>query len=138
MKLTLSENFRAAFYAPFYAIRALDFAKKQGLEIEWLPGDRPGGAVEHVKAGRIDAVWGGPMRVIADHDAGPLDERSLVSFAEVVGRDPFYVIGPERKNFQLKDLAAMRLGVVSEVETPWYCLRADLEDLGIDTGKMRL
>jgi NitT/TauT family transport system substrate-binding protein len=31
----------------------------------------------------------------------------------------------------------MRLGVVSEVPTPWYCLRADLEDAGVDTAAMR-
>jgi NitT/TauT family transport system substrate-binding protein len=31
----------------------------------------------------------------------------------------------------------MRLGIVSEVPTPWYCLRADLEDAGIDTTTLR-
>lgn len=138
MKLTVSENFRAAFYAPFYAIRALGFAAREGLDIEWLPGERPGGALQQVKTGRIDAMWGGPMRVIAENDAGAVDDASLVSFAEVVGRDPFYVIGPGKENFQLKDLAVMRLGVVSEVETPWYCLRADLEDAGVDTKAMKL
>src|SRR5207237_2215749 len=39
--------------------------------------------------------------------------------------------------FGLKDIAALRLGVVSEVPTPWYCLRADLEDAGVDTAAMR-
>src|SRR5581483_5237863 len=80
------------------------------------------------------AQWGGPMRVLKDHDA---PSPSLVCFAEVVWRDPFYVIGRSRPGFQLKDLAAMRLGVVSEVPTPWYCLRADLEDAGVDTAAMR-
>src|SRR5206468_9396463 len=37
-----------------------------------------------------------------------------------------------------KDVAAMRLGVVSEVPTPWYCLRADLEDAGVDTATSRI
>jgi len=31
----------------------------------------------------------------------------------------------------------MRVGIVSEVPTPWYCLRADLEDAGVDTATMR-
>ena len=136
MKLRIAENFRAVFYAPFYAIRALGLATREGLEVEWLPSDTPGGAIQQVKRGAIDAQWGGPMRVLKDHDS-PVP--SLVCFAEVVWRDPFYLIGRESApRFQLKDLGAMRLGIVSEVPTPWYCLRADLEDAGVDTAAMRL
>src|SRR5256885_1963686 len=135
MKLRIAENFRAVFYAPFYAIRALGLAEREGLEIEWLPSDTPGGAIEQVKRGAIDAQWGGPMRVLKDHDA---PNASLVCFAEVVWRDPFYVIGRRAQpGFGLKDIGGMRLGVVSEVATPWYCLRADLEDAGLDTAAMR-
>ena len=137
MKLRIAENFRAVFYAPFYAIRALGFAATQGLEVEWLPSESPGGTIEQVKRGEIDAQWGGPMRVLKDHDSTPAGGASLVCFGEVVGRDPFYLIG--RKTIPgLKDLAAMRLGVVSEVPTPWYCLRADLEDAGVDTATLRM
>jgi NitT/TauT family transport system substrate-binding protein len=136
MKLRIAENFRAVFYAPFYAIRALGFAEREGLEVEWLPSETPGGTIEQVKRGAIDAQWGGPMRVLKDHDSGA---PSLMCFAEVVWRDPFYVIGRERAaNFQLKDLATMRLGIVSEVPTPWYCLRADLEDADVDTTKLQV
>jgi NitT/TauT family transport system substrate-binding protein len=134
MKLRIAENFRAVFYAPFYAIRALGLAEREGLAVEWLPSDAPGGTIEEVKHGRIDAQWGGPMRVLKDHDS---PAPSLLCFGEVVGRDPFYVIGRERAGFQLKDLAAMRVGIVSEVPTPWYCLRADLEDAGVDTAKLQ-
>jgi len=135
MKLRVSENFRAVFYAPFYAIRALGFAEREGLAVEWLPSDAPGGTIGEVKRGAIDAQWGGPMRVLKDHDS---PGATLVCFGEVVGHDPFYLIG--RRNqpaFRLQDIAAMRLGVVSEVPTPWYCLRADLEDAGVDTAAMR-
>ena len=133
MKLRIAENFRAVFYAPFYAIRALGFTASEGLEVEWLPSDAPGGTIEEVKRGAIDAQWGGPMRVLKDHDS---PAPSLVSFAEVVWRDPFYLIG--RKPISgLKDVATMRLGIVSEVATPWYCLRADLEDAGVDTATLR-
>jgi NitT/TauT family transport system substrate-binding protein len=68
MKLRIAENFRAVFYAPFYAIRALGLDAREGLEIEWLSSDLPGGAIEQVKRGAIDAQWGGPMRVLKDHD----------------------------------------------------------------------
>src|SRR5437763_13961043 len=136
MKLRIAENFRAVFYAPFYAIRALGLAEREGLEIEWLPSDTPGGAIEQVKRGDIDAQWGGPMRVLKDHDA---PNASLVCFAEVVWRDPFYVIGRRAlPGFSLKDIGGMRLGVVSEVATPWYCLRADLEDAGLDTATLQI
>ncbi|HUR41455.1 MAG TPA: ABC transporter substrate-binding protein, partial [Verrucomicrobiae bacterium] len=127
-------NFRAVFYAPFYAIRALGLPEREGLEVEWLPSDTPGGTIAEVKRGNIDVQWGGPMRVLKDHEA---PGASLVCFGEVVWRDPFYVIGRQRPGFQLKDLATMRLGIVSEVPTPWYCLRADLEDAGIDTKTLR-
>jgi len=136
MKLRIAENFRAVFYAPFYAIRALGLAEREGLEVEWLPSDAPGGTIEQVKRGAIDAQWGGPMRVLKDHDA---PAPSLVSFAEVVWRDPFYLVGRNtQRAFSLKDVAAMRLGIVSEVPTPWYCLRADLEDAGVDTAALRI
>jgi NitT/TauT family transport system substrate-binding protein len=139
MKLRIAENFRAVFYAPFYAVRELGLAEREGLAVEWLPSDAPGGTIEQVKRGGIDAQWGGPMRVLKDHDSTPADGARLVCFGELVGRDPFYLIGRKRQpTFGLKDLAAMRLGVVSEVPTPWYCLRADLEDAGVDTTTLRI
>jgi NitT/TauT family transport system substrate-binding protein len=136
MKLRVAENFRAVFYAPFYAIRALGLPEREGLQVEWLPSETPGGTIEQVKRGAIDAQWGGPMRVLKDHDS---PNPSLLSFAEVVWRDPFYLIGRRAApGFQLKDLAALRLGVVSEVPTPWYCLRADLHDAGIEVARMNV
>lgn len=135
MRLRIAENFRAVFYAPFYAIRALGFAEREGLTVEWLPSDTPGGTIDQVQRGAIDAQWGGPMRVLKDHDS---TAPALVCFGEVVWRDPFYVIGGEHTpRFELEDLATMRVGIVSEVPTPWYCLRADLEDAGVDTAAMK-
>src|SRR5438067_4063414 len=138
MKLRIAENFRAVFYAPFYAIRALGLAAREGLDVEWLSSDAPGGAIGEVKRGAIDAQWGGPMRVLKDHDSTPDDGARLVCFGEVVGHDPFYLVGRKyQPGFRLKDVAAMRLAVVSEVPTPWYCLRADLEDAGVNTTTLR-
>lgn len=138
MNITIAENFRAIFYAPFYAMRALDLPAREGVEVEWLPPGSPGGAIDAVKRGATDATWGGPMRVLKDHDTTPADGASLVCFGDVVTRDPFFLVGrPGPAPFKLADLAAMRLGVVSEVPTPWHCLRADLEDAGVDTAAMR-
>src|SRR5882762_9005345 len=118
MKLRVSENFRAVFYAPFYAIRALGFAEREGLAVEWLPSDAPGSTIEQVKRGGVDAQWGGPMRVLKDHDSTPADGARLVCFGEVVGRDPFYLVGRKHQAaFRMQHIAAMRIGVVSEVPT---------------------
>ncbi|ETH81918.1 NMT1/THI5-like protein [Bordetella pertussis STO1-CHOC-0017] len=124
------------FYAPFYALKALGHAGREGLEIEWLPPAGPGGAIDEVKAGAVDLTWGGPMRVIKDHDSAPDNGASLLSFGEAVGRDPFSLVGRAGLAARgLHDLPSLRLGVVSEVPTPWYCLRADLHDRGIDIAR---
>ncbi len=138
MKIKIAENFRAIFYAPFYAMRALDLPAREGVEVEWLAPGSPGGAIDDVKRGIIDATWGGPMRVLKDHDSTPADGASLLCFGDVVTRDPFSLVGRAGQGpFALPDLAALRMGVVAEVPTPWHCLRADLEEVGVDTAAMR-
>ena len=133
MKISLAENFRAIFYAPFYALKSLDFAGREGVEIEWLAPRLPGAAFDAVKSGAVDLTWGGPMRVMKDHDNKPLNGASLICFGEVVSRDPFYLVGnADPAGFQLSALAHLRLGIVSEVPTPWLCLLADLQDAGLD------
>lgn len=137
MKITLAENFRAIFYVPFYAIRVLGLAEHEGVAIEWLPPGAPGGAIEQIKSGAIDLTWGGPMRVMKDHDSTPANGASLLCFGEVVARDPFCLVGRiAAPDFALTSLAALRIGVVSEVPTPWLCLQADLHDAGIDVQAM--
>ena len=39
------ENFRAIFYAPYYATHALGFYEREGVEVELLTSDAPGDAV---------------------------------------------------------------------------------------------
>jgi NitT/TauT family transport system substrate-binding protein len=137
MKITLAENFRAIFYAPFYALKVLNLAAEEGVEIEWIAPGSPGGAIDDVRRGAVDLTWGGPMRVMKDHDTQPADGASLVCFGEVVTRDPFYLVGTSgTERFTLADLPARRLGVVSEVPTPWLCLQADLQDAGIEPSAM--
>src|SRR4029079_7386649 len=107
MPIRLMENFRAVFYAPYYATYALGFYKREGVEVELRTSSNPGDAVPRLIDGSIDLTWGGPMRVMKAHDqdAGP----PLVNSAEVVSRDPFFLIGKRGANsFRLNDLATMK------------------------------
>ena len=137
MKLALFENFHAAFYIPFYVLKALRFADKQGLEIDWLPPGPPGAGIEAVQNGTVDLTWGGPMRVMKDRDTHPETDRSLVCFSQVVTRDPFCLVGRTPAPFKLDDLARLRMSLVSEVPTPWLCLQADLADHGLDIRELQ-
>ncbi len=130
MKLTIAENFRGLFYVPYYVLRELSLAQEHGLDIEWLPPGSPGGAINEVKSGTIDLTWGGPMRVMIDHDRSADNEHRLLSFSEAVGRDPFCLIS-NQANLSLADLPNLRLSIVKEVPTPWLCLQADLADRGL-------
>jgi NitT/TauT family transport system substrate-binding protein len=134
VKIRLMENFRAIFYAPYYAIGALGFYANEGLDVELVSSGAPGDAIAHLIDGRIDLTWGGPMRVMIAHDRD--DHSPLVCFGEVVSRDPFFLIGNSERfrldGFKLADLARLRFATVSEVPTPWMCLRQDLREAGID------
>lgn len=137
MTITLAENFRAIFYTPFYLLKTLGLAEQAGLEIKWLPPGSPGGAIDAVKDGTVDLTWGGPMRVMKDHDTTPANAQSLLCFGEVVSRDPFYLIGKKTLGrFELAQLRQLRLALVSEVPTPWLCLQADLRDLGLNVKEI--
>src|SRR3984957_8501941 len=135
MKIRLAENFRAVFYAPFYATQALGLFAREGLEVEFVTSAAPGDAVGGLLDGAIDLTWGGPMRVMKAHDA---DAGSpLTCFGEVVARDPFYLLGrPDLADFRLADLARLRFASVSEVPTPWMCLQHDLRLAGVDPQKL--
>ena len=133
MPIRLMENFRAVFYAPYYATHALGFYRREGVDVELLTSGAPGDAVPKLIDGTIDVTWGGPMRVMRAHDQ---DKHSpLVSFCEVVSHDPFFLIGKPAP-FRLADLPAKRFASVSEVPTPWMCLQQDLRDHGIDPDKL--
>jgi NitT/TauT family transport system substrate-binding protein len=135
MSIKLAENFRAVFYAPFYATGALGFYAREGVEVELLNSPAPAAAASSLYDGTIDITWGGPMRVMKARDQ---DANSpLVCFGEVAGRDPFFLVGhSEHASFRLTDLPRLRLGTVSEVPTPWLCLQHDLREQGIDPGRL--
>ena len=135
MPIRLAENFRAVFYAPFYAAQALGFYRREGIDVEMISSSVPGNAVNSLLAGAIDITWGGPMRVMKAHDR---DSNSpLICFCEVVGRDPFYLVGKrDPAVFKLGDLQGLRFAAVSEVPTPWMCLQHDLRERGIDPDRL--
>ena len=135
MAITLSENFRAVFYAPFYAIQALGFYAREGVEVALLTSPAPAAAQADLLAGRIDITWGGPMRVMKARDQD--SSSPLVCFGEVVARDPFFLIGrADGPDFRLADLPRLRFATVSEVPTPWLCLQHDLRQSGIDPDRL--
>jgi NitT/TauT family transport system substrate-binding protein len=135
MHVKLSENFRAVFYAPFYATHALGFYTGEGVEVELLNSPAPAAAAAGLLDGSIDIAWGGPMRVMKARDDDPASP--LVCFCEVAARDPFFLVGKrDPSNFQLADLTRLRIGTVSEVATPWLCLQHDLRVHGIDPARL--
>ncbi len=136
MTVTLIENFRAVFYTPFYAAFALGAYKAEGVDVRLQTSAAADQTLKNLASGAGQVSWGGPMRVMHAHD----DDSGcdIVSFCEVVGRDPFYLVGREpNANFRMADLAGKTLAVVSEVPTPWYCLQHDLRLAGIDPAGMR-
>jgi NitT/TauT family transport system substrate-binding protein len=135
MTIKLTENFRAVFYAPFYATQALGFYAREGVEVDLINSPAPAAAASDLLNGTIDLSWGGPMRVMKARENDP--NSPLVCFCEVAARDPFFLVGRgDRPEFRLTDLARLRLATVSEVPTPWLCLQQDLRQNGIDPDRL--
>ena len=133
--ITLSENFRAVFYAPFYAAHVIGAYEAEKVEVELRFSASPANGAAELLAGRIDVMWGGPLRVLLTHAADPASD--LVCFCDVVARDPFFIIGREpRPSFAPADLLGLRFGSVSEVPTPWLCLQDDLRRAGVDPAAL--
>ena len=133
--IVLSENFRALFYAPFYAAYATGAFRDAGVEVALRPSPDPPAAARALRSGEVDVMWGGPLRVMIVHDSEP--DADLVCFADVVARDPFFVIGAKpRPDFRLADLAKVKFASVSEVPTPWICLAHDLRRTGVDPDRL--
>ena len=137
MNIKLAENFRAVFYAPFYATHALGLFAEHGVSITLLDSASPGAGIAELAKGNIDVMWGGPLRVIKERDQFERTEGSLVAFCEVAAKDPFFLLRRKQgKPFALKDLVGLRFASVSEVPTPWLCLQQDLRDAGVDPSKL--
>ncbi|MFV0297012.1 MAG: ABC transporter substrate-binding protein [Hyphomicrobiaceae bacterium] len=134
-RIRLAENFRAAFYGPFYATQELGFFDDEKVAVELVHSATPGSANSGLLDGSLDVSWGGPMRVLRDRNQA--DGIGLMAFCEVVARDPFYLVArPGLGSFSLADLQNLRFGSTSEVPTPWLCLQHDLRQLDIDPARL--
>ena len=103
MAITLIENFRAVFYGPFYAASALGAYAQEGLDVVVKPASGATAAGFQVPS-EGEVSWGGPLRLMNTLDKNPA--AGVVAFCEVVGRDPFVLVGREpRPAFRLQDLA---------------------------------
>ena len=135
MPIVLSENFRAFFYSPFYAAYASGAFTDAGVEVVLKPSPSPEAAAKALRAGEVDVMWGGPLRVMIVQDREP--GADLVCFCDVVARDPFFIIGARpRPDFRFADLAPLKLATVSEVPTPWICLANDIRQAGLDPNSL--
>jgi NitT/TauT family transport system substrate-binding protein len=135
MAIRLSENFRALFYAPFYAAHAIGAYEFEGVDVTLLPSSDPARTAAALRAGDIDVMWGGPLRVLLTHARDQASD--TVCFCDVIARDPFFVIGREPcPTFRIDDLAGIRFASVVEVPTPWLCLQDDLRRVGVDPAAL--
>jgi NitT/TauT family transport system substrate-binding protein len=138
MAIRLSENFRALFYAPFYAAHAIGAYRAEGIDVTLLPSSDPARTAAALRSGEVDVMWGGPLRVMLTHAQDPAAD--TVCFCDAVARDPFFIVGREpRPDFRFADLSGVRFASVAEVPTPWLCLQDDIRRTGIDpTGLDRV
>lgn len=135
MAIVLQESLRGLFYAPFYVALAQGAYTAAGVEVRFVSAPRPGDAARGLFDGSVDVCWGGPMRVMETYKLVPGCD--LVSFAEVVTRDPFLLVGrTPRPDFRLADLLGLRVATVGEVPTPWMCLQEDLRRAGVAPGRV--
>jgi NitT/TauT family transport system substrate-binding protein len=131
MTIRLSENFRALFYAPFYAAHAIGAYETEGVDVELVTSADPTRTAAALHSGEIDVMWGGPLRVMLTHARDAAADS--VCFCDVIARDPFFIVGREpHPGFQVADLADMRFASVAEVPTPWLCLQEDVRQAGVD------
>ena len=135
MTIRLSENFRALFYAPFYAAHAIGAYRDAGVDVVLQASLDPARTAAALRAGEVDVMWGGPLRVLLTHAQDP--SADSVCFCDVIARDPFFIIGREpRPDFRIADLSGVRFASVAEVPTPWLCLQDDIRRAGIDPAAL--
>ncbi|WP_431302780.1 ABC transporter substrate-binding protein [Sediminicoccus sp. BL-A-41-H5] len=131
----LVENLRTPGYLPFYLGLHGGFWAREGLDVRIITAPATAETPRLLLAGQADAAWGGPMRVMMHHDADPACP--LVCFAQAVARDPFMLVG-RRPNpgFRFADLVGLRVGVATDVPTPWMTFQDDLRRANVDPATL--
>ena len=137
MPIVLQESLRGLFYAPFcVALAQGAYAAAGGRGSFRLRATARRLQQCALFDGTVDVCWGGPMRVMETYKLIP--DCDLVSFAEVVTRDPFLLVSaaPRVPISNWTDLLGLRVATVAEVPTPWMCLQEDLRRAGIAPGRL--
>jgi NitT/TauT family transport system substrate-binding protein len=135
MAIRLSENFRALFYAPFYAAHAIGAYQAERVDVTLVSSPDPARTAAALRTGEVDVMWGGPLRVMLTHAQDAAADS--VCFCDVIARDPFFIVGREpRSAFGMADLVGIRFASVAEVPTPWLCLQDDIRRAGIDPATL--
>ena len=130
MAITLQESLRGLFYAPFYVALARERMRQRASTC--VSSVRRVPAMRRATSWTARSMCAGAGRCGSCRPTSRSPDCDLVSFAEVVTRDPFLLVGREpRPEFALRDLLALRVATVSEVPTPWMCLQEDLRRAGI-------
>ena len=134
--IKLYETLRTVVYVPFYmAIERGDWAA-MGINVEVELSPSTSETAQGLIDGRVDVAWGGPMRVMLHHDQDR--DCPLVCFGQVVARDPSIIVGREANDqFHFANLVGRRVGIISEVPTPWMTLQDDLGRAGVDLGSVK-
>lgn len=133
--IRLCENMRALGYAPFYMALAENHFSDAGIEIALITSPSPSRTGSMLLEGAADVAWGGPMRVMMHYEADPACP--LVCFAQIVARDPFVLVGREpNPDFRFQDLLNCRVGIATEVPTPWMMLQDDLTRAGLNPASL--
>ncbi|MGA0424542.1 MAG: ABC transporter substrate-binding protein [Alphaproteobacteria bacterium] len=135
--VTAYENLRGLVYSPFYIGLAEGLFKEAGVELTAKLSPAGEETVAGAIAGRVEVSWGGPMRVMREHDKDPSSQ--LVCFGLAVQKDPFLIIGAKANTeFTPANLLTKRLAVATTAPTPWLLLQEDLRRLGFDPSAIEL
>lgn len=129
--VTAYENLRGLVYTPFYLGLAEGLFRAAGIDLQAKLSPSGEETAAGAAAGRVDVSWGGPIRVMAEHDTDPAAK--LICFGLAVARDPFLLIGPTPDpTFTIDKLAGCKLAVATTAPTPWILLQEDIRRAGID------
>jgi NitT/TauT family transport system substrate-binding protein len=137
--ITLYENLRACSYTPFYLAQLKGLFDEEGLDINLKLSSSPPETAQGLIDGTADVSFGGPMRVLMHHNEAQRlnNDCPLICFGQVVARDPFILVGQEpNPDFHFKDLIGPKIGVATDVPTPWLTLQDDLSRAGLDPSSL--
>ena len=131
MAIRLSENFRALFYAPFYAAHAIGAYQAEGVEVELLSLARSRAHRRRAAQRRDRCDVGRAAARDADPRTGS-GRRQRVLLRRHRARSVLHHRPRAAAGFPHRRSRGVRFASVAEVPTPWLCLQDDLRRAGVD------